>query len=115
MSRKMFVFAQWYAEDAGAVYIGAWSFHWEVTRFKDYDPSVGFIPYEGRPRRRFTVYRGLRHVLTIPLWRLRSYCEHGLKNERAKYPAWWHDCELVSTENPEGRIPHEMLWPEEIA
>jgi hypothetical protein len=112
---SLYLAANWYAEDAGAIYVGRWSFHWEVTRYKRYEPGVGFIPYEGRPRRRVTVYRGLHHVLTVPLWRLASYCEHGMKNDRAKYPAWWHDCALVSESNPKGRIPEEILWPEDAA
>jgi hypothetical protein len=107
--RLPFMAAHWYARNpkAGAIYFSGWSLHWELDGpVKVIDGQV--VTVRERPRRRITLWHGLRHGFTIKLWPCKAFCEHG-------FYTWadWHRCAYVTAENPEGRVPDRERFPED--
>lgn len=93
--------AQWYSTEpkCGAIYLQSWSFHWCLDGPVVYRDGKVQTLLE-RPWRCVRVYLGLRTVVKLRLWPAwLSHCRHGFRRS-----AYWHRCDYVDTDNPEGRV-----------
>lgn len=107
----MYLAANWYAKDpnCGAVYWRFGSLHWGLDGPVVYrDGRVQTL--RERPRRQIVLYgpRLYPPLLTIPLWKCRAYCEHGFTAK-----SYWHRCDYVAADNPDGRVPDRELYPDD--
>jgi hypothetical protein len=104
-----FIAAQMYSREAGAVYLGRWSFHWALRGPVIVTKEGKVETLRERPWRCIHVYRGLRTIFKLRLWPHYAYCAHGFRKDSA----WWHRCDYVTADNPDGRPSDRELFPED--
>lgn len=106
-NRLPFVKVSRYADKTIALYVNGWSFHWGIDGpVKVIDGKV--VTVRERPRRSFSIYNRLRTVLDVSLWPHRGWCEHGHRPSH-----FWHRCDYVTPQNPDGRVPDRELNPQD--